>query len=174
MFTKPKKILTEQEALLKLSALCSQSEHSSGEMMDKMRRWGLSADVMDRVLDRLVDERFVDDERYAHFFVRDKIRFDRWGRRKIEQGLYRKGVSRDIISRVLDEVPQDDYVAVLSELLASKRRSVKCGSDYELNSKLMRFALGRGFDIDIIRRCLSDAGDCPDIDESCIDESSDL
>ena len=87
MFAKPKKQITEQEALLKLSALCSQAEHSSGEMKDKMRRWMLPSDVSERILDRLIDERFVDDERFARFFVRDKIRFDRWGRRKIEQAL---------------------------------------------------------------------------------------
>lgn len=164
MFQKTKKQVTEQEALLKLSALCSQSEHSSGEMLEKMRRWAMPPDVAERVLGRLVGERFVDDERYARFFVRDKIRFDRWGRRKIEQALYRKGVARDIISRVLDAVPDADYASVLTELLAAKRRSVKAASDYELNCKLIKFALGRGFGMDIIRRCIDAADECPDAD----------
>lgn len=164
MFQKSKKQVSEQEALLKLSSLCSSAEHSSGEMLDKMRRWAMPADAMERVLNRLVDERFVDDERYARFFVRDKIRFDRWGRRKIEQGLYKKGVSRDIIGRVLDAVPADDYVAVLRELIAAKRRSVKADSDYELNCKLIRFALGRGFGMDVIRRCIDEADEYPDAD----------
>lgn len=162
MFQKSKKQVTEQEALLKLSALCSQAEHSSGEMMDKMRRWALPADAMERVLNRLIDEKFVDDERFATFFVRDKIRFDRWGRRKIEQALYKKGVARDISSRVLDAVPDEDYVAVLSELLVSKRRSIKAENDYKLNSKLIRFALGRGFGMDIIRRCIAAADEYPE------------
>ena len=121
----------------------------------------MPADVAERVLGRLVDERFVDDERYARFFVRDKIRFDRWGRRKIEQALYKKGVARDISSRVLDDVPDDDYAAVLAELLAAKRRTVKAASDYELNCKLVRFALGRGFGMDIIRRCIGAADEYP-------------
>ena len=162
MFQKTRKQVTEQDALLKLSALCSQAEHSSGEMLDKMRRWALPVDAMERVLNRLIDERFVDDERYARFFVRDKIRFDRWGRRKIEQALYKKGVARDISSRVLDAVPADDYVAVLRELLAAKRRTLAASSDYELNGKLMRFALGRGFGMDIIRRCIDSADEYPD------------
>ena len=54
--------------------------------MDKMRRWMLPSDVAERILDRLIDERFVDDERFARFFVRDKIRFDRCGRRKSRAG----------------------------------------------------------------------------------------
>ena len=160
MFQKSKKQVSEQEALLKLSALCSQSEHSSGEMMEKMRRWSMPQDEAERVLDRLIDERF------AGFFVRDKIRFDRWGRRKIEQALYRKGVARDIIARVLDEVPAEDYEEALRPLLVSKKRSVKADSEYELNGKLIRFALGRGFGMDIIRRCIGGADEY-DVDETC-------
>lgn len=154
---RPKKPMTEQEALLKLSALCSQAEHSSGEMLDKMRRWALPQDACERVLSRLIDERFVDDERFCRFFVRDKIRFDRWGRRKIEQALYRKGVAADISRRVLDAVPASDYVDILRPLLDAKRRSTSAASDYELNAKLMRFAVGRGFTIDVIRRVLDGA-----------------
>ena len=159
MFTKSKKTVTEQEALLKLSALCSQAEHSSGEMREKMRRWALPPDVSERVLNRLIDECFVDDERYARFFVRDKIRFDRWGRRKIDQALYRKGIDSSIRSRVLDAVPVSEYESVLRELLAAKRRTVKASSDYELCGKLVRFAVSRGFDMDIVRRCVSSADD---------------
>lgn len=164
MFQKTKKQVTEKEALLKLSNLCSQAEHSSGEMLEKMRRWAMPEDAAARVLKRLVDERFVDDERYARFFTRDKIRIDHWGRRKIEQALRRKGVARDVSSRVLDAVPDSDYTAVLTELLVAKRRSVKAASDYELNCKLIRFALGRGFGMETIRRCIDSADDYPQDD----------
>ena len=168
MFQRTIKTVTEQEALLKLSALCSRSEHSSGEMRDKMRRWALPPDAVERVMERLIDERFVDDERFARFFTRDKIRFDRWGRRKIEQALYAKGVARDIMERVLDDVPAADYAAALNALLAAKRRTTKASSPYELNCKLVRFALGRGFGMDIIRRCIDGADDMPDnISDSC-------
>ncbi len=170
MFQRPKKEVSEQEALLKLSAMCSQAEHSSGEMREKMRRWAMPQDAADRVMDRLIAERFVDDERYARFFVRDKIRFDRWGRRKIEQGLYRKGVSADIIGSVLDAVADADYIEALRPLLAAKRKSVKAGSDYELNGKLIRFALGRGFDMGIVRKCI-DSADEYNIADSIADDN---
>ena len=149
-----KKPITEQEALQKLSALCAHAEHSSGEMLEKMRRWQLPDDARERVLDRLIDEQFVDDERFARLFVREKIRFDHWGRRKIEQALYKKGVASDISQRVLDAVPADDYIEILRQLIAAKRRTLKADSDYELNGKLIRFAMGRGFDMDIIRKCV--------------------
>ena len=114
----------------------------------------MPADVVERVLGRLVDERFIDDERFARMFVRDKMRFDRWGSRKIEQSLRMKGVAQDIVDGVLADVPADDYVEILRPLLAAKRRTVKAASDYELDAKLMRFAMGRGFTMDVIRRCM--------------------
>ena len=152
-----KKPITEQEALQKLSALCARAEHSSGEMLEKMRRWQLSEDAREWVLDRLIDEKFVDDERFARLFVREKIRFDRWGRRKIEQALYQKGVASDISRRVLDEVDDEAYVAELKNLIAAKRRSVQAESDYEMRAKLTKYALGRGFGYNVIRQCIDGA-----------------
>ena len=157
-----KQPITEQEALLKLSALCARAEHSSGEMLEKMRRWQLSEDARERVLDRLIDEKFVDDERFARLFVREKIRFDRWGRRKIEQALYQKGVASDISRRVLDEVDDEAYVAELKKLIAAKRRSVQAESDYEMRAKLTKYALGRGFDYNVIRQCIDGADELLD------------
>ena len=146
----------------KLSALCARAEHSSGEMLEKMRRWQLSEDARERVLDRLIDEKFVDDERFARLFVREKIRFDRWGRRKIEQALYQKGVASDISRRVLDEVDDEAYVAELKKLIAAKRRSVQAESDYEMRAKLTKYALGRGFGYEVIRQCIDGADELLD------------
>ena len=157
-----KKPITEQEALQKLSALCARAEHSSDEMLEKMRRWQLADDARERVLDRLIDEKFVDDERFARLFVREKIRFDRWGRRKIEQALYQKGVASDISRRVLDEVDDEAYVAELKKLIAAKRRSVQAESDYEMRAKLTKYALGRGFDYNVIRQCIDGADELLD------------
>lgn len=149
--------MTEEQIYQKLSALCASAEHCSYEMTEKMRRWQVPEDIQAQVMERLVKERFVDDERYCRFFVRDKIRYNKWGRRKVEQALYMKRIPAGIQERVLDEVDPQVYADILRPLLAAKRKSVKAASQYELNGKLTRFALGRGFTPDIIRECL---GDC--------------
>ena len=156
-----KKETTEQEAYLQLAALCAQAEHCQQEMRDKMKRWGMAPDVQERVIARLVKERYIDDERYARAFVKDKIRYNKWGRRKVQQGLWMKRIDDDIQQRVLSEVDDAEYLAVLKPLLAQKRKSIKAESDYELTQKLVRFAFGRGFTYDIIRQCL-------DVDEEMI------
>ena len=91
------KEITEQEALQKLSALCAQSEHSSGEMTEKMRKWGIAEDVQARIMARLTVEKYVDDTRFSQFFINDKIKYNKWGRRKIEQALWQKGIDRSIL-----------------------------------------------------------------------------
>ena len=164
-----KKEMTEQEAYLQLAALCAQAEHCQQEMRDKMRRWGLDETVQNRIIDRLIKERYVDDERYARAFVKDKIRYNKWGRRKVQQALWMKRIDADIQQRVLDEIDEKEYLDVLRPLLKQKRKSIKAESDYELNQKLLRFALGRGFGFDIIRQCL-DVGE-EDYSEDMDDET---
>jgi len=156
-----KKEMTEQEAYLQLAALCAQAEHCQHEMLEKMRKWELSEAVQARVMARLVKERYVDDERYARAFVKDKIRYNKWGRRKVQQALWLKHIDNAIQQTVLDEVGDDEYLKVLKPLLKQKSKSIKAESDYERNQKLVRFALGRGFTFDIIRQCL----DTSDINE---------
>ena len=161
-----KKDITEQEAYLQLAALCAQAEHCQQEMRDKMRRWELDETVQNRIVARLVKERYVDDERYARAFVKDKIRYNKWGRRKVQQALWQKHIDAEIQQRVLDEIDEKEYLDILRPLLKQKRKSIKAESDYELNQKLVRFALGRGFGFDIIRQCLNvDDIDIEDIDD---------
>lgn len=151
---------TEQEAYLTLAALCAQAEHCQWEMTERMQRWQLDDEAQARVMQRLVKERYVDDERYARAFVKDKVRYNKWGRRKVEQALWQKHIAEDIRQQVLDEVGDDEYASVLRPLLEQKRRSTRANSDYEMNQKLTRFALGRGFTFDVIRQCL----DVDDVD----------
>ena len=146
--------MTEQEAYLQLEALCAQAEHCQQEMRDKMRRWELDETVQNRIIDRLIKERYVDDERYARAFVKDKIRYNKWGRRKVQQALWQKRIDADIQQRVLDEIDEKEYLDVLRPLLKQKRKSIRAANDYELNQKLARFALSRGFTFDLIRQCL--------------------
>lgn len=158
---------TEQEAYLQLAAMCAQAEHCEQEMRDKMKRWGIDPDAQDRVVARLVKERYVDNERYARAFVKDKIRYNKWGRRKVMQALWMKRIDDDIQRSVLDEIDDKEYIDVLVPLLKQKRKTIKAKSDYELNQKLVRFALSRGFDFSIIRQCMDVDDEMAELDEDC-------
>ena len=165
--TKEPKPMTAEQAFLRLSALCARGEHCQQEMLDKMRRWGVDEAAQASVMQRLSSERYVDDERFCRAFVRDKIKYDKWGRRKVEQALWLKHIDADTSRRVLDEIDDDEYISTLRPLLQQKRRSTRAASDYELRQKLMKWALGRGFGMDIIRQCMDideDESQLPDED----------
>ena len=154
-------MMTYEMALQRLSALCASAEHCEYEMTEKMRKWEVEGSDCERIMEYLRKAKFVDDERYARAFVKDKIKYNKWGRRKVEQGLWAKHIAEDIRQRVLDEVDESQYKSVLTDLMNSKRRSIKAANDYEMNRKLIKFALSRGFDYSIIRQCI----DCDDYDE---------
>ncbi len=151
------KQLSEEEARLRLTALCAQGEHCSYEMEEKMRKWGISEEAQARIMAHLINERYIDDERYCRAYIRDKIHYSKWGRRKIEQGLYLKRIDRSLSSAALDEVDDEEYLQVLRPMLKAKWRTIKAGSDYERSGKLIKYAQSRGFTFDIIRQCIDDA-----------------
>ena len=107
-------------------------------------------------MEKLITLHYVDDSRYTESFVHDKIRYNKWGRRKIEQALWMKKVDNAISSPILDAIEDEEYLEVLRPLLASKYRTIKAESDYERSMKLIKFAMGRGFTMDLIRRCIDE------------------
>ena len=148
-----------QQALKKLAALCAKGEHCSGEMLNKMRLWGLDEEAQASIMSKLVAGKYIDDERYCRFFVNDKIKYNKWGRRKIEQALWQKQMDDSISQKILDEIDDSDYLQVLKPLLKSKEKSIKANSDYERKIKLMKFAIGRGFTMNLIRQCIDGIDD---------------
>lgn len=153
-----KKPMTEQQALLKLTTLCTQSEHCSQEMLDKMKKWELPEDAIARNMEFLIQKKFVDDERFARFFINDKIKYNKWGRRKLEQALWLKHISREISDPIFAEIEDELYMDTLLPLMRNKYKTIKAKNDYERSMKLIRFALGRGFSMDIIRKCIDKMG----------------
>ena len=155
--------MTEQQILAKLTALCSGAEHCSYEMTEKMRRWEVDEATQARVMEYLTREKYVDDSRFCRAFIREKMRFNKWGRRKIELALYQKRIDKSVSAEALDDVDASEYVAILRPLLKQKERAVKANSEYEKNMKLIKFAMSRGFTFDVIKECLT--GDMDEIDE---------
>lgn len=140
--------------LRNITALCSQGEHCCKDITDKLRRKDLSEEDIALIMAYLTEERYIDEERYCRAYIHDKMEYNHWGPRKIEQGLMLKGVARDIYKPLLDAVDDEAWDGILMPLLAQKRRSVTGRNDYEISQKLLRFAAGRGFTASQAMRCL--------------------
>ena len=117
--------LTDEEALNRVASYCSTAEHCRAEINEKLQRWGIAYDTIARILDRLESEKFIDDERFCRAFVNDKFRFAKWGKMKIAQGLYMKKIPSDVAWRYLNEIDEEEYLSILRDLLASKRKRMK-------------------------------------------------
>ena len=146
--------MTEEEALTRVSAYCATAEHCRAEVSEKLQKWGIAYEAIERIVKRLEAEKYIDDERFCRAFVNDKFRFAKWGKMKIGQGLYMKKIPDDLSWRCLNGIDQDEYLAVLRDLIASKRKSVRGKDEYEQNGKLIRFALSRGFEMKDIKCCI--------------------
>ena len=145
-----RKTKTAQQALQSLMRLCARSEKSTGDALRLMRTWGVPEAEQRGVLDRLIADRYIDNRRYAEAYTREKSRLAGWGERKIAMQLRLKGIERETISAVLAEVLQDDSMAErLQDKLEKKLRTIKASNDYELRGKLLRYALGLGYDYDM-------------------------
>lgn len=151
--------MTADEILYKLAARCSTSEQCLSDVEAKLKRYDLSEEERTRILQHLVEEKYIDDRRYAEAFVRDKYRFNKWGRIKIAQGLRMKGIDNGTVNEAMELIDETEYLHILRELIKAKRKSIRGKSDYEVNGKLIRFAIGRGFEFAAIRSCM-------DVDEN--------
>ena len=107
---------------------------------------------------QLVQYGFIDNERYAKAYAEDKMKYNRWGTRKVEMMLRSKGIDDDIISAAIEEVSDDDDQAeTLKKLLEEKSRSLRNEIDpYKKKQKLLRFAISRGFDYGDVMDILDD------------------
>lgn len=153
-----KKEMTGLQAYQKLTALCARSEHCQHDMLEKMRQWGTSEEEQAEVMERLISERYVDDERFTRAFVYDKIRYNKWGRRKVEQALWLKHIDKTIAQEVLGEVDDNEYIRILKPLLKQKQKELASKASRSRGrlegARLIKFALSRGFTMDIIRQCM--------------------
>ncbi len=143
---KIKKDKTPEQALASLMKLCAKAEKSSGDARRLMYRWGIAKADQDKVLAQLTGQKFIDDERYAAAYVREKMRFSGWGAYKIRAALSSKGITRDIIDRALSGLDGDAMDDRLEKYLRRKKQVVKATTPYEIRTKLMRYGLSLGYD----------------------------
>lgn len=143
-----RKTKSAAEALQSLMRLCARGERSTGDAMRLMRTWGVPEGERQSVVDRLVAQRFIDNSRYAELYVREKSHLSGWGARKIAMQLRTKGVEKEVIAEALATIDCDEQSDRLAEKLRRKMRTTKALSDYEMRGKLLRYALGLGYDYD--------------------------
>ncbi|MDR2086856.1 MAG: RecX family transcriptional regulator [Dysgonamonadaceae bacterium] len=149
------KQMTYEQALGRLAGYCSRAERCISDLRRKMDTWEIPVTEQNKIIQRLLQEKFIDESRYCRAFVNDKIHYNRWGIQKIKYELKKKQLSESTIREALEDIDPDESREQLRQLLQNKRKTIRGENEYEIRQKLIRFAAGRGFSLDDIEKALS-------------------
>jgi regulatory protein len=167
----PRKPLDPKRALEMMEDACARCELSSGEILEKLYRRGIGEADRNAILASLIKNRFVDDRRFASAFIKDRLTFARWGRRKIAPALAAKRVARNIIDEAFDEIDEDEYYATLLDVMKAKMRSAGEITSRDEYIKILRYGIQRGFETDLVVKAVKElrtrGDDDDDVEEDC-------
>ena len=152
-------IPSEKEALSKAEALCSRKECCVSEIREKLTLWQQPAKVQECIIDQLLSEGYIDELRFCKSYALDKLRYNHWGRIKIDQMLRLLGCSSADRREALSQLPDEEYIDILTRLAQTKLPTIKASNDYERKGKLMRFLLGKGFEMDLVREIVGEVSE---------------
>ena len=152
----PDKPLTPDQVLDKMAKYCAYQERCVKDVRDKLKTFDISQKEKDEILDYLLDNRFVDDERFAKSFVRGKINQSGWGVNKIRFHLIQKGIDKEIIDEALGQTDKETYRQRLIDILKTKSKTVKAANDFEKKRKLAAYAMQKGFEGNLVWDILKD------------------
>lgn len=134
-----------EKVLDRMRCLCSRREYCRSDVMKKaLMALDGDRDKAEKVVETLVKEKFIDDLRYSSAFARDKASLAGWGQTKIRYMLSAKGISKEVMTAALGEIDGEKAADKLERLMANKFKSLK--DDPQCRMKMLRFALGRGYD----------------------------
>ncbi len=170
MRTKEIKTKSPEQALNSLMALCARAEKSSGDAYRLMTRWGVEKSEQPKILEQLKKDRFIDDERFAAAYIRDKINLSGWGRFKIQAQLAQKGVPKEIIENQMAELDRDKMDERLHQLIEKRARTTKYTTKYQLRDKLIRYGASLGYDFSSVSEAVNQAiSEIKNDEEECYD-----
>jgi regulatory protein len=137
-------------ALNKAMALCSSREYCCDDIRSKLTVWGVDNNDSERIIGILLKENFVNESRYAAAFVRDKFKYNKWGKVKIAAHLKFKKLNPVVINTALDSIDNELYFNTLRDIIENHRRTVKAKNQYDLKAKLLRYGLSKGFESSLL------------------------
>jgi regulatory protein len=146
---------TPEQSLPKIRQYCAYQERCHKEVREKLYSFGLTKEEVDEIISILINENYLNEERFAIQFAGGKFRMKQWGKNKIKQALKFKQVSDYCIQKALKEIDDISYERVFQKLAEQKLKSLKSERNiFVKKRKLQDFLLQRGFENDLIREVI--------------------
>lgn len=147
---KPKKYIDKNSAQLKAEAFCAYQERSQYEVRGKLIDLGIFGEDLENIISYLIENNFLNEARFATAYAQGKLRIKGWGKNKIKQGLKLKGVSAPLIKMALQKLNKEEYLGKLEYILTKKSEEFRNKLDLSTKNKIIRYALSRGFEYELI------------------------
>jgi regulatory protein len=139
-----------KEALIKAANFCAYQERTQKEVRSRLAELDVLGDDSEEIIVWLIENNYLNEERFSRIFAGSKFRQKKWGRIKIRQELKMRGVSDYCLRAGMSEIDGDDYMITLEEIIEKKSREIKDTDKLVRKQKLVRFALSRGFEQDLV------------------------
>lgn len=139
-----------KDALRKAASFCAYQERTQQEVRDRLNDWDIYGDDAENVIAELITQNYLNEERFAKSFAGGKFRVKHWGKRKIRQHLQRRGIAGYNLEQAMKEIAPDDYRETLRVLLDKKRLAIRDDNPLVVKQKLVRYALSKGYESDLI------------------------
>ena len=150
MEEKKKKTYGREEAFQKICAYCAYQERAQQEVRDRLYDYGLHREEVEETISQLIQDGFLNEERFAQTYARGKFRMKGWGRNKIRQALKFKKVSPRCIETGMAEIEEGEYLEVLEKLAQKKAGSTKAKHPLQLKQKVAGYLISRGFEHELV------------------------
>jgi regulatory protein len=151
-----KKTINHTEALNKAKKLCAEDEKCRYDVRKKLFDWGVNSGDTEKIINQLMEEKFLDEWRFARLFASGKFRNNKWGKVKITYELLRKNIARNIIEDAIRRIDDNEYLDALKNELVKKQRSISANDESGLKSKLHSYASSKGYEFELINQVLDD------------------
>lgn len=151
-----KKKIFGKALLLKLQHYCAYQERAQHEVREKIWSEETFGQDAEQLIGALIEDGFLNEERFALAYAGGKFRMRQWGRLKIKQGLKLKRVPEKLIARALNSIDGDEYVATLKTLLEKKEALLKEKHPLKRKQHLVSYAVGKGYERELIFSVLKD------------------
>jgi regulatory protein len=149
-----KKQLSKEQALQKLKHYCAYQERCHSEVKEKLYNLGVWKNEHDEIIASLIQENYLNEERFAIAYAGGKFRVKQWGRVKIKYELKQKQVSEYSIKKALKQIDEEEYLAVLDKMAKEKYASLKNEQYLVRKKKTMAFLISRGFEAGLVQQVL--------------------
>ncbi len=145
-----------EKALHKAAVYCSSSERCISDLKDRFESWQVKDADRQKIIDYLITEKYIDEKRYATAYAKDKFRYNKWGKIKINLQLKAKQIDDEIIREALNNIDEDDYIEMVRKLTKDKLKHISYQNEYEKKAKLVRFLTSKGFESGIVFKVLDE------------------